>query len=99
MKYRNAFRVRGLKFGNESWHFGTNEFVMYSPKVMPTTLTLEASSFSATTSQRGAYGRGYEVIAAANANEAISIPESTDDIRIMITDVNMPGSMDGSAAA
>ena len=38
---------------------------------------------------------GYEVIAAADADEATAILESRDDIRIMITDVNMPGSMDG----
>src|ERR1700734_1423173 len=38
---------------------------------------------------------GYQVIAAANADEAIEILEARDDIRIVITDVNMPGSMDG----
>ena len=38
---------------------------------------------------------GYEVIAAADADEAIAVLETRDDIRIMITDVNMPGSMDG----
>jgi YesN/AraC family two-component response regulator len=32
------------------------------------------------------------VIAAADADEAI---ESRDDIRIVFTDINMPGSMDG----
>ena len=38
---------------------------------------------------------GYEVIATANADEAISVLETLDDIRVMITDINMPGSMDG----
>jgi two-component system, response regulator PdtaR len=38
---------------------------------------------------------GYQVIAAANADEAIEILEARDDIRIVITDVHMPGSMDG----
>jgi two-component system, response regulator PdtaR len=38
---------------------------------------------------------GYEVIAAADADEAIAILEAREDIRIMITDINMPGSMDG----
>jgi two-component system, response regulator PdtaR len=38
---------------------------------------------------------GYEVIAAADADEAIAVLEARDDIRIMITDINMPGSMDG----
>lgn len=38
---------------------------------------------------------GYPVVAAANADEAIAILESRNDIRIIITDINMPGSMDG----
>ena len=38
---------------------------------------------------------GYEVIATTNADEAIAVLESRDDIGIMITDINMPGSMDG----
>jgi DNA-binding NtrC family response regulator len=38
---------------------------------------------------------GYRVIATANADEAIAVLEARDDIRIVITDVNMPGSMDG----
>jgi two-component system, response regulator PdtaR len=38
---------------------------------------------------------GYSVIAAANADEAIAILESRADIRIVITDINMPGSMNG----
>jgi CheY-like chemotaxis protein len=38
---------------------------------------------------------GFEPIWAANADEAIVILESRDDIRIIFTDINMPGSMDG----
>jgi CheY-like chemotaxis protein len=38
---------------------------------------------------------GYEAIEAANADEAVAILESRSDIRIVFTDVNMPGSMDG----
>jgi two-component system, response regulator PdtaR len=38
---------------------------------------------------------GYQVVSAANADEAIEILESRDDIRVIITDINMPGSMDG----
>jgi two-component system, response regulator PdtaR len=38
---------------------------------------------------------GFEVVAAANADEAIAILEQRSDIRIVITDINMPGSMDG----
>jgi CheY-like chemotaxis protein len=35
------------------------------------------------------------VIAAADAAEAIASLESREDIRIVFTDINMPGSMDG----
>jgi CheY-like chemotaxis protein len=38
---------------------------------------------------------GFEAIGTKNADEAIRILESRDDIRIVFTDVNMPGSMDG----
>jgi two-component system, response regulator PdtaR len=38
---------------------------------------------------------GFEVIEAANADEAIRILESRRDIRVVFTDVQMPGSMDG----
>ena len=38
---------------------------------------------------------GYEVVEAANADEAIRILESRMDIRVVFTDIHMPGSMDG----
>ena len=38
---------------------------------------------------------GHTIIAASNADEAISVLEARNDIRIIITDINMPGSMDG----
>jgi CheY-like chemotaxis protein len=38
---------------------------------------------------------GFEVIEAANADEAIAILESRNDIAVVFTDVQMPGSMDG----
>jgi two-component system, response regulator PdtaR len=38
---------------------------------------------------------GYEVVEAANADEAIAILESRTDIRVIFTDIHMPGSMDG----
>jgi CheY-like chemotaxis protein len=40
-------------------------------------------------------GAGFEVIEAANADEAIRILESRSDIRVVFTDIHMPGSMDG----
>ena len=38
---------------------------------------------------------GFEAIEAANADEAIVLLETRADIRIVFTDVDMPGSMDG----
>jgi CheY-like chemotaxis protein len=38
---------------------------------------------------------GYEVIEAADADEAIEILESRSDIAVIFTDVQLPGSMDG----
>ena len=38
---------------------------------------------------------GFTVIEAANADEAIRILESRRDIRVVFTDIHMPGSMDG----
>jgi two-component system, response regulator PdtaR len=40
-------------------------------------------------------GAGYRVIEAANADEAIAILEQRDDISLVLTDIQMPGSMDG----
>lgn len=38
---------------------------------------------------------GFDVLEAANADEAIAILEKRDDIRLVFTDIDMPGSMDG----
>jgi CheY-like chemotaxis protein len=38
---------------------------------------------------------GFEVIDAANADQAIEILEARRDIRVVFTDIQMPGSMDG----
>ena len=38
---------------------------------------------------------GYKAIEASNAKEAIAILETRKDIRIVFTDVDMPGTMDG----
>src|SRR6476660_2669392 len=38
---------------------------------------------------------GFEVLEAANADEAIEILESRPDITVVFTDIQMPGSMDG----
>jgi two-component system, response regulator PdtaR len=38
---------------------------------------------------------GFEVIQAANADEAIAILQARPDIHVVFTDIQMPGSMDG----
>lgn len=38
---------------------------------------------------------GFDVVQAANADEAIKMLESRFDIRVVFTDIQMPGSMDG----
>ena len=38
---------------------------------------------------------GFEVLEAANADQAIEILESRFDITVVFTDIQMPGSMDG----
>jgi CheY-like chemotaxis protein len=38
---------------------------------------------------------GYKAVEASNAEEAIAILEARKDIRIVFTDVDMPGTMDG----
>jgi CheY-like chemotaxis protein len=38
---------------------------------------------------------GFEAVGAANADEAISILETRADIRLVFTDVEMPGTIDG----
>lgn len=38
---------------------------------------------------------GFEVLEACTADEAIEILEARDDIRVVFTDIQIPGSMDG----
>ena len=38
---------------------------------------------------------GYSVVSVQDADEAIAMLESRNDIRLIITDINMPGTMDG----
>src|SRR6202165_2002832 len=40
-------------------------------------------------------GAGFEVVEAANADEAIEILETRGDVTVVFTDIQMPGSMDG----
>jgi len=38
---------------------------------------------------------GFEVLSATTADEALSVLEARADVRLVFTDVQMPGSMDG----
>ena len=38
---------------------------------------------------------GYDVITVANADDAIKVLETRNDIRTIFTDIDLPGSMDG----
>ncbi len=38
---------------------------------------------------------GFDVVVTGNADEAIAILEARQDIRVVFTDIHMPGSMDG----
>ena len=42
---------------------------------------------------------GYRVLEATNADEALRLFETNADIRLLVTDVSMPGSMSGSDLA
>jgi CheY-like chemotaxis protein len=41
------------------------------------------------------FGAGYEALQACDADEAIRIMETRDDVDLVFTDVDMPGTMDG----
>ena len=42
---------------------------------------------------------GFTAVAAASADEAIALLEQNDDIRIVFSDIDMPGGMDGMRLA
>ncbi len=42
---------------------------------------------------------GFDVLEAANADEALRVLETTRDIKVVFTDVEMPGALDGFALA
>ena len=61
----------------------------------PVVLVVEDESLIRSTAMDMVEEAGFEAIAASNADEAIRILESRNDIRAVFTDVQMPGSMDG----
>jgi CheY-like chemotaxis protein len=61
----------------------------------PVILIVEDESLPRIDAVEFAEASGYAVVEAANADEAIRILESRNDIRIVFTDIHMPGSMYG----
>jgi CheY-like chemotaxis protein len=61
----------------------------------PTILIVEDEPIIRANAVSAIEAEGFQVIEAANADEAIRILESRRDIRVVFTDIHMPGSMDG----
>lgn len=61
----------------------------------PVVLVVEDESFLRMNAVEMIEAAGFIALAAANADEAIQILENRDDIRVVFTDIQMPGSMDG----
>ena len=66
-----------------------------NPSSRPHVLVVEDEFFSRLHAVDLVEAAGYKAIEASNADEAIAILESRKDIRIVFTDIDMPGSMDG----
>jgi len=65
------------------------------PKVKPVVLVVEDEFLLRMDSVEILEDEGFEVIPAANADEAIAVLSARSDIRLVFTDIQMPGSMDG----
>ena len=65
------------------------------PKELFTVLVVEDEAYLRFNIADNLRDAGFAVLEAANADEAIAILEVRSDIRLVFTDVNMPGSMDG----
>ena len=66
-----------------------------NPSSRPHVLVVEDEFFSRIHALDLVETAGYNAIEASNADEAIAILETRKDIRIVFTDIDMPGSMDG----
>jgi two-component system, response regulator PdtaR len=65
------------------------------PGQRPVVLVVEDESLIRMSATAMVEAAGFEAIAAFDADDAIRILESRNDIRAVFTDVHMPGSMDG----
>ena len=65
------------------------------PTVKPVILIVEDEFLLRMDSVEILEDEGFEVVPAANADEAIAILSARSDIHLVFTDIQMPGSMDG----
>lgn len=68
-------------------------------KTMPLLLAVEDDPILRIDFIYVAEAAGYDTIEASSADEALEILEMRDDIRVVFTDINMPGSLDGLGLA
>jgi PleD family two-component response regulator len=61
----------------------------------PVVLIVEDETLARMSAIEAIEAAGFDVIEACDADEAISILEQRSDIRLVFTDIQMPGSMDG----
>jgi CheY-like chemotaxis protein len=61
----------------------------------PVILVVEDEALVRASAVAWAEDAGFEVVEAADADAAIRMLESRTDIRVVFTDIDMPGSMDG----
>ncbi len=61
----------------------------------PAVLIVEDEPLVRLSAAQAVAAAGFEVIEAASADEAIRLLECRRDIRVVFTDIQMPGSMDG----
>ena len=66
-----------------------------NPALQASVLVVEDEPFSRIHAVDLVEAAGFGAIEASNADEAIAILEARKDIRIVFTDIDMPGSMDG----
>jgi CheY-like chemotaxis protein len=62
---------------------------------MPTVLVVEDETLVRELVVEELEEAGYSVVVAINADQAIAILEARQDIHLVFTDIDMPGSMDG----
>jgi CheY-like chemotaxis protein len=65
------------------------------PCKRPVVLIVEDETLVRMDTSEAVEAAGFEVVEAGNADEAIAILAARDDVGVVFTDVNMPGSMDG----